>query len=326
MTIPRLACVLLGVVSLAAPVIARQAAPAYAVVATLPSAVDGQPLRTFAFDPGRNRIYAGSNRGLFWIDLSDPKPRVKGPFIRKNILHIELAPELSRVFYMTPDEVGYADLDRFGESTQLARDFVPRDIVYEPSKKELYVALREQKLLVFDAQTGRAGDDVPLPGWYATQLEAIPGRVFLSLSDKDGLYVLDAATHRVAAWPVEGRVITPSYIEADPAGHYLFLAFYREIIAIDIARAAVVGRQVTYSTPSIAFDPGERVLVATWNAEPPPTRVAAFRVDASGLAEVARFENPRVGEAGVEPTSHGFIQNGHLALLVWSSTGHPPPQ
>ncbi len=319
MNTARIACVLLGVVSLAAPVIARQAAPAYAVVATLPSAVDGQPLRTFAFDPGRNRIYAGSNRGLFWIDLSDAQPRVKGPFVRKNILHIEIAPELSRVFYSTPDEVGYVDLDRFGESVQLTRDFVPTDIVYEPSAKELYVALREPKLLVFDARTGRAGDDVALPGWRATQLEAIPGRVFMSLENKDGLYALDTATHHVAPWAVEGRVITPSYIEADPAGQYLFLAFYREIIAIDVARATVVGRAITARTPAIAFDPGERVLLATWNDDPPPTRVVVFRVDAEGLTEAGRFENPRVGEVGVEPTDHGFIQNGHLALLVWSS-------
>ena len=78
------------------------------------------------------------------------------------------------------------------------RDSTPRDIVYEPTRKELYVATRDPRLLVFDGVSGRAGDDVPLPGWFGTQLEAIPGRVFVLLEDKQGLYVIDAATHHVA--------------------------------------------------------------------------------------------------------------------------------
>jgi hypothetical protein len=293
--------------------------PKYEVVADLPSAVDGQPLRAFAFDPAKNRLYLGANSGLFWTDLSEPKPRVKGPIIRKNILRIEIAPELSRVFYTTPDEVGYADLDRMGESVRLAGDLVPTDLVYEPTRREVYVASRDPRLLVFDATSGRKGDDLPLPGWYGVELESIPGRVFLSVGGKDGLYTIDAATHVVAPWPVDGRIVTPARIEADPSGQYLFLAYYREIVAIDIARAAVIGRAVTYSTPAIAFDPGERVLIATWNDNPPPTRVVAFRAGADGFTEVARYKNPPVGRVGVEPTSHGFVQAGSLALVVWSS-------
>ncbi len=308
-----LACALAVATQVASP------GPSYAVIAKLPSAVEGQPLRTFAFDPGKHRLYLGSNRGLFWVDVSEPKPRVKGPIIRKNILHIEIAPELQRMFYMTPDEVGYADLDRFGESVTLASDLVPQDLVYEPTRREVYVSVRDPHLLVFDATTGRKGDDVPLPGWYGVELESIPGRVFLSNGGKDGLYTVDAATHAVAPWPVEGRIVTPARIEADPSGQYLFLSYYREIVAIDIARATVVGRVVTFSTPSIAFDPGERVLIATWRDDQSPARVVAFRASADGFNEIARYKNPSVGIVGVEPTSHGFVQAGSLSLLVWSS-------
>ena len=310
-----LACVLAVATQVAGP------GPQYAVIAKLPSAVEGQPLRTFAFDPGKNRLYLGSNRGLFWVDVSEPEPRVKGPIIRENILHIEIAPELQRMFYMTPDEVGYADLDRFGESAKLATDLVPQDLVYEPTRREVYVSVRDPHLLVFDATTGRKGDDVPLPGWYGVELESIPGRVFLSVGGKEGLYTVDPATHVVAPWPVDGRIVTPARIEADPSGQYLFLSYYREIVAIDIARAKVLGRVVTFSTPSIAFDPGEHVLIATWRDDQSPARVVAFRASADGFNEVARYKNPNVGMVGVEPTSHGFVQAGSLSLLVWSS--HP---
>ncbi|HUL71748.1 MAG TPA: hypothetical protein VLT86_01520 [Vicinamibacterales bacterium] len=298
----------------------QPAGPPYRLVATLPSGVDGGQLRTFAFDPREKKVYAANNRGLYWMDLSEPDPRLKGPLTKKNILKIEIAPELGRVFYATPDEVGYVDLEHGGD-VLLVGNILARDLVYEPTRQEVYVATRDPRLLVFDARSNRRGDPIPLPGWYGTELEAAGGRVFLSLGGKDGLYAIDAATHRIAPFKVSGRIVTPAYIEGDPSGQYLFLAYYREIVAIDIARAAVVGRLVTASRPTIAFDPGERLLVATWADEALPAGLAidVFRPD--GLTMVAHLENPAVGRVGVEPTNHGFVQAGHLALLVWSSTG-----
>jgi hypothetical protein len=318
---PQIAAFALASLTLVTPLAARQAAaPPYQMVATLDRAADGYGFTTFAFDAKANRLYMGSLGGLFWVDLSEKKPRIKGPSVRKRIGKIEFAPELQKIFYATADEVGYADLDRFGESKTLATDLTPRDIVYEPSQKELYVATRDPKLLVFDGATGRARDDLSLPGWFANQLEAIPGRVFVELDDKQGLYAIDAATHQIAPWPVTGRFITPAFLEADPSGEYLFAAFYRELVAIDVKRAAVTANVVTPTAPAIAFDPGERVLVATWgDDDPPPYKIRAYRPGPDGLTEIARLENPRVGISGVEPTSHGFVQSGHLALLIWSS-------
>ncbi len=34
--------------------------------------------------------------GLFWVDLSEKKPRIKGPSVRKRIVKIEFAPELQK--------------------------------------------------------------------------------------------------------------------------------------------------------------------------------------------------------------------------------------
>lgn len=319
----RVACLAATAFLLIVPLSATQAttAPPYQMIATFDASSDGNAFSTFAIDPKANRMYLGSLGGLYWIDLSEKSPRIKGPSTRKRIDKIEIAPELHKVFYTAAaDEVGYIDLDRFGESKTLISGIVPRDIVYEPSRKELYVATRDPKLLVFDAATGRARDDVSLPGWFANQLEAIPGRVFVELDDKQGLYSIDAATHQMAPWPVTGKLVTPAFLEADPAGEYLFASFYREIVAVDVKRAAVIANIVTPSTPSIAFDAGERVLIATWgDDDPPPYKIRAYRPGPDGLTEIARLENPRVGVSGVEPTTHGFLQRGHLALLLWSS-------
>ena len=257
----RIAGLALAALTLVTPIAARQAAaPPYKMIATLDRATDGNGFSTFAFDAKANRLYMGSLGGLFWVDLSEKTPRIKGPSVRKRIVKIEFAPELQKIFYATADEVGYADLDRFGESKTLMSDITPRDIVYEPTRKELYVATRDPRLLVFDAVSGRAGDDVQLPGWFGTQMEAMPGRVFVLLEDKQGLYVIDAATHHVAAWPVTGRLVTPAYPRSR-SGRRVPVRGVLSRARGHRRQARDRDRQRRHAkTPAIAFDPGERVL------------------------------------------------------------------
>ncbi|MEZ5318088.1 MAG: hypothetical protein R2752_11860 [Vicinamibacterales bacterium] len=295
--------------------------PAYTHVGELPDRVDGQPFRTFIFDRTAHRLYLGSDRGLFFSDLGDADLHVTGPLVRKDITRIDVAPDLGRVFYTTAEEVGYVDVAGNGAPVVLARDLLPLDMVYESTRQEVYVATRAPVVRVFDAKSGEEGSAIRIPGWWALELEAIPGRVFMSLGGQDGLYAIDAATHVAAAFPVKGRVITPATIEADPDGRYLFLAFYREIVAIDVASAAVVGHMVTPTVPRIAYDPGTDVLIATWDDDPPPTRVVALAVEGGELRELGRYRNPAIGRTGVEPTSFGFIQAGVRKLLVWRAPG-----
>jgi hypothetical protein len=326
MSLCRLAMLITLSSLLVAPVVARPADPTqYAVIATLPDVIGGQALHTFAFDPVAKRLYAGSNLGLYWCDLLDAIPRMKGPLVRKRIGVIEVAPDLGRVFYATPDEIGYVDVGRDGPPVPLARMWA-RALAYEPTRHELYVSSRAPVVHVFDARSGERAASIALPGWYGLGLEPIPGRIFLSVGGKDGLYTIDAATHQLAPWPVVGRIVTPGYIEADPSGRSLFLAYYREIVAIDIATATVTGRVVTEEPPAIAFDPGTGLLLATWSGRPPEIQVVAFRADATGLTAVAQMRNPSLGRVGVEPTSHGFLQNGYHALLLWSSERTAAPR
>jgi len=300
---------------------ARPADPAsYSQVATLPFVIDGQSLRTFVFDRTARRLYAGSDRGLFWSDLDEAEPRMKGPVIKRDIYKIEIAPDLGRVFYLDTDEIGYVDINALETPVHLAARDMASDLVYEPTRHELYVSsARESSLRVFDAGSGEAAPSIKLPGWSGFELEAIPGRVFLSVGGKPGLYAIDAATHAVAAWPVSGRISTPAYIEADPSGKYLFLAYYRQVVAIDVATARVAGRVVMGGTPAIAFDPGTNLLLATWADELPPIHVAAYDVTADGLTVAARLKNPPLGLVGVEPTENGFIQRGRFVLLLWKA-------
>jgi hypothetical protein len=316
----RLACVFACSGLLVTSLAARQSSlPQYSVAGTLPDVVDGQPLRTFAFDPASNRLYAGARSGLYWSDLSEAKPRIKGRLADKAIFKIEIALDLGRVFYATPEEVGYVDLVAGSKAVPFAR-MGATDMVYEPTRHELYVSSRVPKVFVFNAQSGRLAASIPLPGWFGYELEAIPGRVFLQLGGEDGLYAIDGETRQTARWPVTGRVLTPAAVNADPAGQYLFLTSGVEVVAIDVAKAAVIGKVNTGSTASIAFDRGTGLLLAAWADRVTPTvNVAAYRPGADGLVRVARFENPATGMVGLDRTGHGFVQIGFHQLLVWSS-------
>jgi DNA-binding beta-propeller fold protein YncE len=206
-----------------------------------------------------------------------------------------------------------------GNPVRLAEGVRAWDMAYEPTRQELYVATRDPRVQVFDARSGERGSDIDLPGWHGLGLEAIPGRVFLGVGGKDGLYAIDAATHTVAPWPVTGRIVTPVYLDADPDGKYLFLTYSRDIVAIDVERAAVIGRVVTPFSGAIAYDPGTRLLVVTYDDDPPPTRIVAYRVDENGLTPAGWMKSPSLGRMGVEPMHRGFLQSGLHTFFVWKA-------
>lgn len=289
----------------------------YAHVATLPDRVGGEGLISVSFDRVKGRLYAVSNLGLYWVDANEEKPVWKGPMFKAQLTRVECAPDLGRVFFAGRETVGYVDVNALETPHAIARVWAS-DLVYEPSRKEIYVAYRAPRLQVFSAVTGERSGSVELPSWEGQSLEAIPGRVFLTLPTKSGLYAIDAASHHIGPWKVTGKLVTPAFLEADPSGRYLFASYHQNIVAIDTATAAIVGRVVSGSTPSIAFDPGSGLLVATYIEGPAPQKVGAFKVDAKGLTLVGAFENPGLGTAGVEPTTNGFIQRGAHSLLVWS--------
>jgi len=109
----RLVSSLIGLVVLGATLASAQqdvGTSPYGGALRLPSVVNGQALHSFVHDPVTNRLYAANQQGLFWVDLSETDPRVKGPLVNKRITSIEVAPDTGRLFYATLDEVGMVNL------------------------------------------------------------------------------------------------------------------------------------------------------------------------------------------------------------------------
>jgi len=320
----RLVSSLIGLVVLGATLASAQqdvGTSPYGGALRLPSVVNGQALHSFVHDPVTNRLYAANQQGLFWVDLSETDPRVKGPLVNKRITSIEVAPDTGRLFYATLDEVGMVNLRTNDPPVRLTgREWQSARFAYEPARRQMYLATRTGRVLVFDAETGEQSPDVIVPGEYANMLEAIPGRVFFTLADKSGLYVIDAATKTVAPWPVTGKLVTPVYLDADPSGKYLFATYDRYVLAIDVERATVVGRLITATGGRIAFDSVRRLLIATQyeNIGLPQLRLTAYSVADDGFTERARLKILPDAAPGLESLrGGGFLQSGHKALFVW---------
>lgn len=302
----------------------------YRQVLRLPSVVNGQSLYSFAHDQVDNRLYAANQQGLFWVDLAEPDARVKGPLIRERITSIEVAPDTGRLFYTTMDEVGMVKLRTNDPPVRIAgHEWRTARFAYEPTRRQMYLATRDGRVRVFDAETGERATDVTVPGEFANMLEAIPGKVFFSLNNKSGLYAIDAETKTVSEWPVEGPLVTPAYLDADPEGKYVFATYDRFVVVIDVASRKVIHRLATAVGGRIAYDATRRQLITAEFAEAgqPRVELRAYAVGPDGLTWVSDLDNPRDGQIGLESLrAGGFLQSGRLSLLVWAPVAGSGPR
>lgn len=288
----------------------------YTRVAAVPGGVNGYGLGQFQFDPDSRRLFAISTNGLYWCDIDAPKPAWNGPTIKAPMNLLRLAPQLKRLFFATREELGYVDLDAL-DTPHLYAKVRAGTMVYEPERSEIYVGYRSEQVLVFNARTGERSDSIRVPGWSGQLLEAIPGRVFLTVPNKNGLYMINASSHRVGPWPVDGKIVTPMRIEVDPTGRYIFGAYYQNIVAIDTVTAKVVGRLDSIGTASIAYDPGAQLLIVNAVTQPSPARITAYRVSDTGFTLAATMKSPEDDAITLEPTGRGFLQRSRFQWLIW---------
>jgi hypothetical protein len=309
----------LGVLLAGATAFASTPSPQpYHVVASLASVMNGRPLSWLVFDRQSNKLFAASVEGVYTADLAAPKPQMSGPIVKAHASVIEVAPDLGRVFYGGVDGIGWVP-ERGGAPVQISDKFA-WDLVYEPTHHEIYASFQFLPyVMVFDARTGERRAVLNVPGWNASQLEAVPGKVFMLVGGKNGVFTIDANTRAVSPWEVDGKLITPGMLQADPSGRYLFMARPSEIDQIDIATHRIVGKAAMFGMPSISFDAANGKLVAAWPEETfLKERLIVFQPGADGLKQVAQLTNT-TGGIHLIRTNHGFIQHGDHAFLVWKA-------
>ena len=99
-----------------------------------------------------------------------------------------MAPDSGRLFYTTLDELGYVNLRTIEPARTLAgRQWRTARLADQPTRKQMYVATRESGIVVYDTDNGERGPVIELPGWIATLLGGVPGKVFFLVAAKLGL-------------------------------------------------------------------------------------------------------------------------------------------
>jgi DNA-binding beta-propeller fold protein YncE len=317
---PRIARLMLVPLLLATVLALRPlaASDGYRIVSRLPDVIDGQALVSLRYDWVSHRLFAGNAVGVYSADMSAAKPKITGPIAHGLVTAIEVAPDLGRVFYAGPTEIGFVD-EAGGKGVTIAEHYA-NSLAYEPTTHELYASFALlNKVSVYDAQTGHLKTDIKLPGWSAFQLVAVPGKVFMLVKGRDGIFAIDPATHTVAPWAVTGKITTPGRLEADPNGRYLFFARMNDVAAIDIASQREIGHVGIYGEPTLSFDPDSGLLVVGWLDNSPEQRdvLHVLRPTNDGLVPVAMLNNETGGTTLVR-SHYGFIQHGFHEFLVWS--------
>jgi hypothetical protein len=105
------------------------------------------PRHTFAFDREHGRLYGGSRAGLYWVGLAEDRPIWKGPVFKKDLIHIEFAPDLGRVFYASRETVGFV---------------TPAYLEADPAGGHVFAAY-DRNLVAIDAATGTVAGRADFP-------------------------------------------------------------------------------------------------------------------------------------------------------------------
>jgi hypothetical protein len=302
--------------------------PPYIQAGRVAKAVGTGVMNEFVFDPVGRRLYGRNGEGVYWVDPRAAGSRFNGPILLRRTGAIEIAPDLGRLYFSKDrDHFGYVNLRTNAPPTTLVgKEWRGGWMVYEPVRKEIYTPTRAlgDTMAVYEADTGTLTREITLPGSRVTRLEAVPGKVFFTVEGKFGLHVIDATTHAVRPWPVNGTMVEPGRLEVDPSGRHMITQYERHVVAIDIPSARVIGQLLIPGLDDFAFDPERRLVVLAVHDPPdhPKVRLRTYALNANGFSEVAELKNPEEASAGLTSMNGGFMQAGRHSLFIWSTA--PP--
>ena len=247
-----------------------------------------------------------------------------GPLTHAFVQSVEVAPDLGRVFYSGPTEIGYVD-EQGGKGVTLEPHYAG-SLAYEPTEHELYASFELlPEIAIFNARTGRLATRLKLPGWSAFQLVAVPGKVFMLLKDKDGMCTIKR--HNPPSSRLGPSKASPRRADLKPTRttNALFFTRENEVDAIDIARQTVIAKISVSGEPSVSFDTDSGLLVVGWLHSSPQKFdvLQVVRPTGDGLIPVTSLSNEAGGTELVR-SHYGFIQHGFHEFLLWSDVGTAP--
>lgn len=217
-------------------------------------------------DADAHRLYV--THGTMIVVIDTEKDTVVGQITDTPGVHgFALAPELRRGFSSNGREnkVSIVDLDSLKTVAKVDTAKNPDDIVYEPSRQEVYVFNGSRSVTVIDAKGGKVVTTIAYPGKPEFSVaDSQAGRIYGNVEDKNEIAVIDCKTHGIVAeWPV-APVEGGTGMAIDVEHHRLFVVGDNKIMAmIDSANGKVIASvPIGAGTDAAEFDPESQLAFA----------------------------------------------------------------
>lgn len=295
----------------------------YVIAGRLPNTADRQALNRLEFDAVARRLYAPTRKGVYWMDLRSTEPRLSGPVLFERPDYTALAPDRGRLYVANDDTLAFLDVRGTAPPTGLAHGGWRGRLVYEPTRHELYASVRvmSNRTAIYNADTGALVTELTLPGVGVSLLHAVPGKVFVRITDEFGLYAIDAATRTVSPWLVDGQRVDPLRFFVEHSGRVMIAQYERHLVAIDVPSARTLARLPAIGLQTFAFDPDHRRVVVAIQDPPdhPRVHLRVYALGIDGFTFLSELENPTPDIGWLTSTADGFVQRTRQELVFWKA-------
>jgi DNA-binding beta-propeller fold protein YncE len=222
------------------------------------------------------------------------------------------------------NKVGVVDLKTLQTLSKVDTGLNPDAILYEPTRNEVYAFNHTgRSVTVIGAGDLAVKATIPLAGQAeAGQSDAVLGRVFVNIEDKNTVAVIDMVTHQVtASWAV-APAESPTGMAIDPGAHRLFVGGGKFLVMIDAKTGKVIANApICSGTDATFFDAVTKLAFASCG----DGTITVVKVDGDVLSVVQTIATTRGARTmTVDPTTHKIYTASSNYEAV-DAGGAPPP-
>jgi len=296
------------------------AEPAYRVTSTVKLGGEGS-WDYAAYDAGSDRLFVTRVGGVEAIAAATGAPAGSVPATAGTRVHgVALAPDLGLGLTGEGNDrnVSVFDLKTLAVKRKIAVDHAIDAVVYDPASKRGFAVAGDDNLVaVFAPSSGKKLGEIALDGSPEAAASDGKGRLFVNLSDKNEVAVIDTRHLKVVArWPLGEGCEDPTPLTVDPARGRLFIGCRSGVAVVldsdDGTRLAAL--PLGKGADAAVFDPGaDLAFIACYDGT-----ITAIRAEERGAAVAQTIKTEAGGRiVALDPVGHRlFVPVADLGPLL----------
>ena len=224
------------------------------------------------YDSERHRLFVARVGGVLVIDAQSMKPVGSIPARAGTRTHgIALAPDLGLgVTSDGEDETSTVfDLQTLAPVRRVMLRHAPDGVVYDPASHAAVGFDGEDNTAVaFDPRTGRILAEINLPGSPEAAASDGQGRIYVNLSDKNAVAVVDTRHWKLEdQWSIGGQCEDPTPSSMDIRGRRLFVGCRSGVLAVidPVTHKLITTLPIGKGADAIAYEPKTHLIFVSCN-------------------------------------------------------------